>query len=211
MNIKQKIETYCTSNSSVEPNHLQELNKTTWLNTTNPRMLTGHLQGRFLAMISKMMNPKLVLEIGTFTGYGALCFAEGLSRGGKVISIEINPEHAFKAKEFINKTEYKNNIDVIQMDGLGFLSQFKDKADIIYVDGEKRSYEKYILAGSNALRKGGLLIFDNTLWGGKAIEKADNKDTEMMQEFNKSLQKSEEFETVMLPLRDGLSIARKLV
>ena len=209
MKTKELLESYCANNSSEEPLYLQELSKSTWLNTTNPRMLTGHLQGRLLSMLSKLVQPNLVIEIGTFTGYGALCFAEGLAKNGKVMSIEVNPEHAYKAQEFIKKTPFAKQIEVLNLDGMKFLECIDERADIIYVDGEKRSYIKYLDACNRVLRVGGLAIFDNTLWGGKVVHDSMDRDTEIMKEFNQALVKQIHFETLQLPLRDGVTIVRK--
>lgn len=208
--MKDILEAYCTQNSAQEPAHLQELKRITWLNTINPRMLTGHLQGRLLSLLSHIMAPKLVIEIGTFTGYGALCLAEGLTKGGMVHTVEINPENAHKAQEFIKTTAFAHSIEVHVQDGLEYLQNQKDLADIIYVDGEKRSYKKYISLCANILKPGGLLIFDNTLWAGKVIDDEPDTDTQIMIDFNSALSTTNSFETVLLPIRDGLTIARKL-
>jgi caffeoyl-CoA O-methyltransferase len=208
--MKDILEAYCSQNSTQEPAHLQELKRITWLNTINPRMLTGHLQGRLLALLSHIVAPKLVIEIGTFTGYGALCLAEGLSKGGKVHSVEINPENAFKAQAFIKTTDYAQSIQVHVQSGLDFLQAQNELADIIYVDGEKRSYKDYISLCAIKLRVGGLLIFDNTLWAGKVIDSNKDTDTQIMIDFNAALAAHKSFETVLLPMRDGLTIARRL-
>ena len=132
-----------------------------------------------------------------------------MSKNGKVKSIEINPEHAYKAQEFINKTPYTNQIEVLNLDGIKFLEDMEELADIIYVDGEKRSYIKYLDVCNRVLRVGGLAIFDNTLWGGKVVQDSMDRDTEMMKEFNQTLVRQINFETLQLPLRDGMTIVRK--
>ncbi len=203
------LEAYCAEHSSVEPEHLQMLTKRTWQEMANPRMITGHLQGRLLSLYSKLIKPVVAIEIGTFSGYGALCIAEGLANNGRVYSVEIDPENASKAKSMVANMPGSEQIEIVNSDGLDFINALEKPIDFLYIDGEKRSYKAYLESAMLKLRVGGVMLFDNTLWGEKVVDVAADRDTEIMQGFNKLLAKQVNLDVVMLPLRDGLSVCFK--
>ncbi|MBL7810728.1 MAG: O-methyltransferase [Bacteroidetes bacterium] len=201
---------YCEQHSSPEPDALTRLTGFTWRHTINPRQLSGHLQGRFLAMLSALIQPECVLEIGTFTGYSSLCLAEGLSATGTLHTIEADPENAFKAAEFLQDS----GKSIIQYtgDALQILPTLSMQADLVFVDAAKRQYTEFLDACLPLTRPGGLLLFDNTLWSGKVTdenERIHDTDTRLMHEFNASLANRKDADVVLLPLRDGLTMVRK--
>lgn len=214
MNDKEKnlIQVYCETHSSAEPIHLQELTKYTRLNTTNPRMVSGHLQGRFLSFLSSIVRPKCILELGTFTGYSALCLSEGLAENGTLHTIEANPENAYKAQQWLDKHAAGKNIQLHVGEAAAVIPTLNIQPEMIFVDADKINYPLYLKLCHAILPKAGMLIFDNTLWDGKVTDeelRQKNTDTRRMHEFNELLLQYEDLEIVMLPLRDGLTVARK--
>lgn len=215
MNAQEKnpIQQYCEAHSTAEPAHLQELTRYTQLNTTNPRMVSGHLQGRFLAFISCIMKPTCVLELGTFTGYSALCLSEGLSDTGVLHTIEANPENAFKANIFLEKYAHGKNIQLHIGEAAAIIPALNIEPDIVFIDADKVNYPEYLRLCSSIVKPGGILLFDNTLWDGKVASeeiRQKNTDTRRMHDFNELLMQQKDLEIVMLPLRDGLTMARKI-
>lgn len=207
-----EIMQYCEAHSSPEPAHLQELVRYTWLNTVNPRQLSGHLQGRLLALISAAQKADVILEIGTFTGYSALCLAEGLSESGHLHSIEANAELAFKASEIISKSPFANKITVHSGNALEAIPNLNIRPDLIFIDAEKQRYKDYCELCLPILKPGGLMVFDNTLWSNKVLNETDRTedfDTKNMHAFNGYLNALPNVLVVMLPLRDGLTLVRK--
>lgn len=207
-----EINRYCEAHSSPEPAHLQELVRHTWLNTVNPRQLSGHLQGRLLALLAAGIKSDCILEIGTFTGYSALCLAEGLSENGVLHSIEADPELAFKAKDWIAKTPHAHKIKVHAGDGLLKIPELNLQPNLIFVDAEKKRYREFCEMCLPILAPGGLMLFDNTLWSMKVLdenERATDADTRNMHAFNVYLNNLPNVSVVMLPLRDGLTLLRK--
>lgn len=204
---------YCSEFSSAEPGYLKELVAFTWKQTINPRMLSGHLQGRVLSMLSSLTRPVRALEIGTFTGYSALCLAEGLDNDGKLITVEANGEYAHKAKAFIEKTPLAYKIEVVHAQGLDYIAQIESESvDLVFVDADKAGYKNYYETLKPKLKSGGLMIFDNVLWSGKVMDEAEvhsDKDTRLMHEFNGFMAAQPGFEVLILPMRDGLGIYRK--
>lgn len=204
---------YCSNLSSGEPDYLKELVAFTWKQTVNPRMLSGHLQGRLLSMLSSMVRPVVALEIGTFTGYSALCLAEGLAPAGQLVTVEANGEYAHKAKAFIEKTPLAHKIEVINRQGLDFIEELKtESVDLVFVDADKAGYKNYYEALKTKLKPGGLMIFDNVLWSGKVMNEEElntDKDTQLMHRFNLFMTEQPDFEVLILPMRDGLGIYRK--
>ena len=209
--ITKELSDYCESNTSPETDILAQLNRETHLKVVSPRMLSGHLQGRFLSFISKLQQPKLILEIGTYTGYSALCLAEGLAENGKLISIDVNEETSAFAKLFIEKTEYENKIDLVLADAKDYIPTIKESIDLVFIDADKKNYINYYHLVIDKLNKGGLIIADNVLWSGKITmpESTMDKETIALHQFNQFVQQDNRVENMLLPIRDGLMVVRK--
>ena len=209
--ITKDLSDYCENNTSLETDILAQLNRETHLKVVSPRMLSGHLQGRFLSFISKLQQPKLVVEIGTYTGYSALCLAEGLAENGKLISIDVNEETSAFAKSFIQKTEYANKIDLVLADAKEYIPTIKESIDLVFIDADKKNYLNYYHLVIDKLNKGGLIIADNVLWSGKITmpESEMDKETLALHQFNQFVQQDNRVENMLLPIRDGLMVVRK--
>ncbi len=209
--IIKELSDYCDEHTSSESEILSKLNRETHLKVVSPRMLSGHLQGRFLSFISKLHQPKLILEIGTYTGYSALCLAEGLAENGKLISIDVNEETSAFAKSFITKTEFSNKIELVVADAKEYIHSINDSIDIVFIDADKKNYLSYYHLVIDKLAKGGLIIADNVLWSGKITmpEREMDKETLALHQFNQFVQHDPRVENVLLPIRDGLMIVRK--
>ena len=209
--ITKDLSDYCENNTSPESDILSQLNRETHLKVVSPRMLSGHLQGRFLSFISKLQQPKLIVEIGTYTGYSALCLAEGLAEDGKLISIDVNEETSAFAKSFIQQTEFVNKIELVLGDAKDFIPTFKDSIDLVFIDADKKNYLNYYHLVIDKLNKGGLIIADNVLWSGKITmpESDMDKETLALHKFNQFVQQDKRVENILLPIRDGLMIVRK--
>ena len=207
----RRIEQYILDHSTPEDPVLEDLYRQTHIRFVNPNMVSGHLQGKILEMISKMINPEYILEIGTFTGYSAICLAKGLKPGGKLITIEVNDELYGFSRSYFEKTSLTDNI--IQRTGKAqdIVPDLNYKFDLVFIDGDKREYCDYFNLVFNKVKKGGYILADNILWGGKAVDN-DTRDpqTRGVIEFNEMLKKDTRTEKVILPLRDGLMIIRKL-
>ncbi|NBP05773.1 MAG: O-methyltransferase [Bacteroidetes bacterium] len=203
---------YCEKHSSPEPELLQNLTAYTWRNTTNPRMLSGQLQGRFLSMIAALTNAECILEIGTFTGYSALCLAEGLMPGGELHSIEASAEMAWKAQQWVDKHRKKGQITIHAGEALKVIPGLRLHPDLIFVDADKLQYSAYLDCCLPLLKPGGLMLFDNTLWSGRVLNNEDclnDPDTRSMHLFNQKVAETTGVDVVLLPLRDGLTMIRK--
>lgn len=209
--ITKNLSNYCENNTSSETDILAQLNRETHLKVVSPRMLSGHLQGRFLSFISKIHRPNLIVEIGTYTGYSALCLAEGLAENGKLISIDVNEETSSFAKSFISKTEYTEKIDLILADAKEYIPTIKESIDLVFIDADKKNYLNYYHLVIDKLPKGGLIIADNVLWSGKITmpESTMDKETLALHQFNQFVQQDSRVENILLPIRDGLMIVRK--
>ena len=209
---KDEIIEYLLKNTSDEPELLQELRRETNLKCINPIMISGELQGRLLSLISKIKKPKQILEIGTFTGYSALCLAEGLKKGGEIHTIDKNEELLQIQNKYFRKSKYRDNIFQYTMDASIMLENMNKKFDIIFLDADKKNYVNYLKYIPNILNKNGILIADNVLWYGKVLGKISETDieTKAINQFNKKLKNSKQFQTIILPLRDGISISIKL-
>ena len=210
--ISEKLLDYCISHSSNESKILRELNRQTHIRTLNPRMICGRHQGRFLSMISKIIRPKKVLEIGTFTGYSTLCLAEGLEKQGTIDTIDNNYELKKIQNYFFNLSKLQNQIRQFTCDAIDILPKLKDKYDLIFLDADKRNYLNYLNFIVPLLRKKGVLISDNVLWSGKVIKANANEDleTQVLKKFNQQLSNHKDLETVLLPIRDGISLSIKV-
>ncbi len=208
--IPEKIEQYVLQHSQKEPELLGELNKETWQKALIPRMLSGHYQGRLLAMISKLIQPKTILEIGTYTGYSALCLAEGLQKNGLLHTIDHNEELVDFQKRYFERSEFKNRIRQYLGTALDIIPNLDEKFDLVFIDADKVNYVNYFYAVIDKMHKGGLIISDNVLWSGKVIQNPNPKDLDTLAliDYNKILNEDQRIETIILPIRDGLTLSR---
>lgn len=211
--IDSRIENYAEEHSSDQSPLLYELYRETHLKVMHPRMLSGKHQGRFLSMLSKMIRPKVILEIGTYTGYSAICLAEGLDGEGEIHTIEIDPELEQIASKYFTKAGIEKQIVQYFGDALEIIPQLDLMFDLVFIDADKENYSKYYQLIFNKVRTGGYILVDNVLWSGKVIEplKKGDKDTAGILEFNTLIQNDERVENVLLPLRDGLMLIRKKI
>ena len=208
--ISKKLIEYISENSSKEPEILAKLNKETYQKVLQPRMLSGHIQGRFLSMISKIKLPSCILEIGTYTGYGTLCLAEGLSNGGKIFTIDRNEELLKIQNKYFEMSGKRDKIIQLTGNAKDILENLDESYDIVFIDADKENYIEYFNLVSERLNNNGIIISDNVLWSGKVLNSPSKNDeeTNILIEFNKTLNEDERFETIILPLRDGLSISK---
>ena len=208
--LPKKISDYVLAHSQPEPELLQQLSRETWQKVLAPRMLSGHLQGRILSMLSKLIHPKLILEIGTYTGYSALCLVEGLLPDGELHTIDINEELTNLQRRYFDKSGYGKQIIQHTGDALKIIPQLKQSFDLVFIDADKHNYPRYLELLLPKLPKGAVILSDNVLWSGKVVEKVDKDDidTKALLQYNKLLNELPQLETVMLPIRDGLTISR---
>ena len=208
--LPEKIDDYSVSHSQKEPQILQELTRETWQKVVNPRMLSGAFQGRVLSMISKLIQPKNILEIGTYTGYSAICIAEGLQEHSSIDTIDKNEELADLQNKYFKKSGYRNKITQHVGLALEIIPTIDKKFDLVFIDADKSNYSNYFHLIIDKMNKGGVILSDNVLWSGKVVEKLDPKDqdTKALLEYNKLLNTDKRIETVLLPIRDGLTISR---
>lgn len=209
--ISKDLSDYCESHTTPEPPLLAELNRETHLKVVSARMLSGHLQGRFLSFISKLQQPKLIVEIGTYTGYSALCLAEGLAKDGKLISIDVNEETSALAQTYVAKSGLSNQIQLIVADAKEYTATIKTPIDLVFIDADKKNYLTYYHLIIDKLAPGGVVIADNVLWSGKITmpESAMDKETLALHQFNQFIQQDNRVENMLLPIRDGLMVIRK--
>ena len=208
--ISEALDAYCNLHTSDENPLLAQLNRETHAKILQPRMLSGHFQGRFLSLLMKLVQPKRILEIGTFTGYSALCLAEGLFENGKLTTIDINEEREGFTRSFFNQSEFKTQIEYLIGDAQLIIPTMNEHFDVIFIDADKKNYINYFDIVAEKVTKGGLIIADNVLWSGKVADtKQNDKETVLLRNFNKQVQNDDRFENILLPIRDGLMIARK--
>ena len=208
--ISEKLTEYISKNSNIEPEILARLNQETHQKILKPRMLSGHIQGRFLSMLSKMKSPSTILEIGTYTGYGTLCLLEGLKEDGKIFTIDRNEELLKIQNKYFEESGKRDKIIQLTGNAKEILNDLDETYDLVFIDADKENYIKYFKQVSERLNKNGIIISDNVLWSGKVLDSSLEKDeeTNALVNFNKILNEDKRFETVILPLRDGLSISR---
>ena len=207
--ISEKIAEYLSQNSEKEPEILSKLNQETHQKVLQPRMLSGHIQGRFLSLISKIKSPLHILEIGTYTGYGTLCLAEGLAANGKIFTIDRNEELLKIQNKYFEKSGNRDKIVQLTGNAVDILNDLNQTFDLIFIDADKENYVKYFEIVSEKLNPNGIIISDNVLWSGKVVNRDNNdEETNTLKKFNKTLHDDTRFETVILPLRDGISISR---
>lgn len=208
--LPEKIEKYVADHSQQEPKILQELSKETWQKVLNPRMLSGAFQGRVLSMISKLIQPKNILEIGTYTGYSALCLAEGLGSKGKIITIDKNEELETLQNKYFEKSGFRKQIEQKIGNAQEIIPLIDQKFDLVFIDADKSNYVNYFYLIIDKMNSGGIILSDNVLWSGKVVEALSPKDldTKALLEYNRLLNADDRIETVLLPIRDGLTISR---
>ncbi len=208
--LPEEIDNYVVNHSQQEPEILQELSKETWQKVLNPRMLSGAFQGRVLSMISKLIRPTSILEIGTYTGYSALCLAEGMSSEGKIITIDKNEELETLQNKYFEKSGYRNQIEQRVGNAVNIIPKIDRKFDLVFIDADKSNYINYFHLIIDKMNSGGIILSDNVLWSGKIVEALDPKDidTTVLLAYNKLLNFDDRIETVLLPIRDGLTISR---
>ena len=210
--LSSEIENYSLSHTSEENDLLKDLNRQTHVQVLQPRMLSGHLQGRILSMFSCMIRPSRVLEIGTYTGYSALCIAEGISENGKIITIDSNKELELFTRTYFSKSKFNNQIEFIVGNALNVIPQLEETWDLIFIDADKENYLNYYELVLKNVRKGGFIIADNVLWSGKVTQEISPNDNETsgIVEFNKKVNEDSRVENVLVPVRDGLMVLRKV-
>ena len=211
--LKKEITEYIENHTSNENELLYELNRQTHLKTFYPNMLSGKVQGKFLEMIVHMLQPQRILEIGTFTGYSALAMAGALPEDGLLITIDNNEEIVSFAKNYFDQSQLNNKIQFLQGDARKLIPQIDEVFDLVFIDADKEQYVDYYELALSKLRKGGFILADNVLWGGKAVfnDKRPDKETTGIRKFNEYVSHDERVEQVMLSIRDGLLLIRKLV
>ena len=208
----KEIYNYIDNHSSDESDILYELRRETELKCLNPIMLSGKIQGNFLAIISKLIKPLNVLEIGTYTGYSTLCIAKGLNPAGMIHTIDKNEELLQIQNKYFEKSGLRNQIKQYTGDALAIIPKLKFDFDMVFLDADKENYVKYLELISPKLKSGGVLLTDNVLWHGKILESPENQDrvTRLIDNFNKKILEDKSLKTVMLPIRDGISLTLKL-
>lgn len=209
--IDESLDEYCCAHTSAEPTLLAKLNRDTHVNILQPRMLSGHFQGRLLSLLSKMIRPERILEIGTYTGYSALCMAEGLTKSGKIITLDINAQLEDFVRSYISESEYAHQIDYRVCDAKEEIPTLNEQFDLVFIDADKMNYINYYQLVIDKVKPGGYILSDNVLWSGKVVQTEGkmDKDTILLREFNDLIQADSRVENLLLPIRDGIMIARK--
>jgi len=210
-NDPELLDRYLLEHSSQEDPVLKELARHTYLNEVHPRMLSGHILGSFLTLISKMLSPGRILEIGTFTGYSAICLARGLKEGGVLTTIEVNDELRITSLDFFRKAGVEEQIELINGDALEVIPSLAGSFDLVFVDAHKDDYPAYYDLVIEKVRSGGYILADNVLWGGKVLDKSmSDSTTRIIDQFNKMVNNDPRVENLLLPLRDGVMLIKKL-
>lgn len=208
--IDDSIQQYAEDHTSPESDLLKKINRDTHAKVLMPRMLSGHLQGRLLAMISQMIRPSVILEIGTYTGYSAICLAEGLKPSGKLITIDINEELESTVRNTFKTSAFHDRIDYRIGNAMDIIPTLKEQFDLVFIDADKENYGRYYDLVINHVPLGGYILADNVLWSGKVLDEKPDKDTRAIQEFNRKVHMDSRIENVLLPIRDGIMLMRKV-
>jgi caffeoyl-CoA O-methyltransferase len=208
--LNEDIVRYSEGHTSAESELLRVINRQTHAEVLRPRMLSGHLQGRFLAMVSQMIKPKIVLEIGTYTGYSALCMSEGLQAGGKVITIDINEELERRVRDYFRESGVNDKIDFRIGNALEIIPALPESFDLVFIDADKENYSRYFDLVINRVNLNGYILADNVLWSGKVLDAKPDKDTRAIQDFNDKVHQDPRVENILLPIRDGIMMMRKV-
>lgn len=210
--ISNALYDYVVAHSQEEPPLLADLTRQTHLKVLQPRMLSGPLQGRFLSVLTKLLQPKKILEVGTFTGYATLCLAEGLPKDGLIDTLDKNEELVDFQRSFFDRSPWGKQIHQHCGDAIEIIPTLEGEYDFVFLDADKKNYLNYLELLFPKIKPGGLLLSDNVLWSGKVLEETqkNDRDTAVLKEFNQKLARHPNFETVLLPLRDGLTLSRKI-
>lgn len=208
--LSEELENYAAQHTEDEPLLLQELNKRTHLNVLQPRMISGHFQGRFLSLLSKIVQPRTILEIGTYTGYATLCLAEGLHPEGVLHTIDIKEELTDLQREFFDRSDYGNQIVQHLGKAADIIPSLDTTFDLVFIDADKQNYAHYFDLVIEKMNRGGLILSDNVLWSGKVVEevKHNDKHTQALMAYNQKIKDDPRVETVLLPIRDGITLSR---
>jgi len=207
--LAEHLEAYVQQHSEQEPDLLQDLARETHLKVLQPRMLSGAYQGRLLSLISKLITPKHILEIGTFTGYSALCMAEGLHENGRIDTIDVDEELTDLQRRYFDASSYGKQIFQHLGNAADIIPTLNGSFDLVFIDADKEQYPLYFDLIIDRIQVGGLIIADNVLWSGKVVTNATDEATQTLQQFNKKVVEDTRVETVLLPVRDGLTLIRK--
>ncbi|AYB31787.1 O-methyltransferase [Chryseolinea soli] len=208
--IDENIQRYAEEHTTPESALLKRINRETHAQVLRPRMLSGHMQGRFLSLVSHMIQPKRILEIGTYTGYSALCMAEGLHADGKIITIDINEELETRVRAYFSESGMNAKIDYRVGDARAIIPTLNETFDLVFIDADKENYARYFDLVFDKVRIGGFLLADNVLWSGKVLQGNVDKDTKAIIDFNAKIQNDPRVENALLPLRDGILTIRKV-
>lgn len=208
--INKDIQAYVERHATEEPPLLQRINRDTHANVLMPRMLSGHFQGRLLSMISHMIRPRTILEIGTYTGYSALCLVEGLQPGGKLITIDINEELFDRVSASFVEAGVQDRIDYRIGDAAAIIPTLNERYDLVFIDADKENYTRYFELVIDHVNLNGYILADNVLWSGKVLNTTLDKDTRAIVDFNAMVNNSPRVENVLLPIRDGIMLMRKV-
>ena len=210
--LSEELENYAAQHTEDEPLLLQELNKRTHLNVLQPRMISGHFQGRFLSLLSKMVQPRTILEIGTYTGYATLCLAEGLQPDGVLHTIDIKEELTDLQREFFDRSGYGSQIVQHLGKAADIIPSLNTTFDLVFIDADKQNYAHYFDLVIEKMNRGGIILSDNVLWSGKVVEevKPNDKHTQALMAYNQKIKDDPRVETVLLPIRDGITLSRVL-
>ncbi len=210
--IDENLAAYAENHTTAETQLLADLNRETWAKVLIPRMLSGHIQGRLLSMFSKMIRPHEILEIGTYTGYSALCLAEGLADGGVLHTIDINEELEDMVRKYIQASGLQENIKFHIGNAMDIIPQLNSYFDLVFIDADKENYSNYYDMVIERMKPGAYIIADNVLWSGKVLDEneiARDQETRALHEFNEKIQKDPRVENILVPVRDGLMVIRK--
>ena len=206
----EALDQYLLEHSQQEDSVLQELARHTYLKEVHPRMLSGHILGSFLTMFSRMLSPQRILEIGTYTGYSAICLARGLRPGGTLTTIEVNDELSTTAQLFFNKAGLQTQIELINGDALEIIPALKETYDLVFIDANKDDYPDYYKLVIDKVAAGGYILVDNVLWGGKVLDTPlEDQTTRTIDLFNKMIAADQRVENLLLPIRDGIMLIKK--
>lgn len=208
--IHPALQKYSEAHTTSESDLLKKINRETHANVMMPRMLSGHMQGRILSMISCMIRPSAILEIGTYTGYSALCLAEGLKPDGKLVTLDINEELESRVRDYFNESPFSGQIEYRIGNALEIIPALDMDFDLVFIDADKENYARYYDLVINRVPLGGFILADNVLWSGKVLDQKADKDTKAINEFNRKVQDDYRVENVLLPVRDGILIMRKI-